>query len=369
LNTAVKYDSGGNGGVTFTNKTEFDDVTIADIVTDFTEGNAQYAPYTTDVTRWVGSMSNNSETIMNVMTYLGYVSGTGTSSSDPYTPSQFIMGDSTKKMYEFNKKQCYDHRGGTMAPLYDPTLQVYIVTHADGVTKSKFQLSAVEVIYIPGALPKLYAKMRFKFEEAAYSRIKATVPFDGGTFYYSLSTGQEITGDGIASDAWDIAFTRGENGGLMRTILTNSGVTASALGSNGQGGVWYTDKFDLDDAGMGDKAAEGVLADYTTDQTRWVQVMSPPATSRPLNIMTYVGYQNEEDVDGSEEHPLSGTEEASMPYLYDKKQFYRMLGFTFPSTGQVYIIRHGDGEHYSKIQIEYTNGDGDEYDVQYLNLQ
>jgi predicted small secreted protein len=201
--------------------------------------------------------------------------------------------------------------------------------------------------------------------------IAVTVPFTGGTFYYSLSTGQELTDPAAAAGtAWDIAFTRGGDGGLMRTILTNSGVTAEETGSGGQGGVWYTDKTWEEVTGTADRVdpPEGVLAPYVTDRTRWVEIMSPPAVSRPLNIMTYVGYRNEETADGSEEHPFTGTVEAPMPYLYDKKQFYRMQGTSFYSTGQVYIVRHGDGGRYSKITIEYTSGAGDEYSVRYENL-
>jgi hypothetical protein len=163
--TAEKYGSGGQGGVTFTNETDFDVVNAGYAVTGFTGGNEEYEPYTTDAARWVGSMSNPSETIMNVMTYLGYVSGTGAEAA-PFSPSPFSMGDNTKKMYEFNKKQCYDHRGGTMPPRYDPTKQVYIITHADGINKSKFQLSAVEVIYQTGPSPVLKAAMEFKFGAA-----------------------------------------------------------------------------------------------------------------------------------------------------------------------------------------------------------
>jgi hypothetical protein len=152
----------GNGGVTFTGKTDFDTVVLADGVTDFSGANAEYAFYTKDVTRWVGTMTSKSETVMNIMTYLGYISGDGTEGS-PFSPSPFVMNDPDKKMYEFNKKQCYDHRGGTMAPLYDPTYQVYIVTHADGTAKSKFQLSGVTVTYQKGAISRLYADMRFKY--------------------------------------------------------------------------------------------------------------------------------------------------------------------------------------------------------------
>jgi hypothetical protein len=42
------------------------------------------------------------------------------------------------------------------------------------------------------------------------------------------------------------------------------------------------------------------------------------------------------------------------PYLFNKKQAYTMGGGMPPKYGptkQVYIVRHGDGERYSKLQL------------------
>jgi hypothetical protein len=42
-----------------------------------------------------------------------------------------------------------------------------------------------------------------------------------------------------------------------------------------------------------------------------------------------------------------------IPYLFNKKQAYTMKGMppTYTRTGQVYIVRHGDGARYSKLQL------------------
>jgi hypothetical protein len=193
-----------------------------------------------------------------------------------------------------------------------------------------------------------------------------------GTVYYSLSTGQQITDPAdIASDTWDIAFMRSTN--VWRMIMTNSGDTAVDLISSGDGSVWYTEKFDLDDVRMEDKVdpPEGILGLYATDQKRWIDVMGNVRVLN-LNVMTFVGYANETAADGSSTQPFAGTPEHEMPYLYNKKQFYKSPGGMppgFVATGRVYIIRHGDGAHYSKIQIYYEPGGGkDVYSVQYLNF-
>jgi hypothetical protein len=198
------------------------------------------------------------------------------------------------------------------------------------------------------------------------------IEVSNSTVYYSLSTGQQITDPAdIASQAWDIAFMR--TASVWRMIMTNSGDTATDLVSSGDGGVWYTEEFELGGVGMGDKAdpPEGILAPYATDQKRWVDVMGSVRVLN-LNVMTFVGYANENTVDGSSGQPFSGTPEHEMPYMYNKKQFYKSPGGMppgFVSTGRVYIIRHGDGAHYSKVQIYYEPGDGtDVYSVQYLNF-
>jgi hypothetical protein len=181
--------------------------------------------------------------------------------------------------------------------------------------------------------------------------IQVTVAETTGAKYFSLSTGEEVAPD---SNAWDIGFVR------PRTILTNSGTTASELGSSGQGGVWHTEK-DFDEAVQSDAVSDSALSAYTVDVKKYIYSMS--ATShRPLNVMNFTGYATG---DGTEENPFRTMQ-------YNQKQFYTG-GSGYPVTNIVYIIKHGDGSHYSKIQIaEYEyNGSGpsDTYVVRYENLQ
>jgi hypothetical protein len=164
-----------------------------------------------------------------------------------------------------------------------------------------------------------------------------------GVKYFSLSTGEEVTGAAINSNTWDIAFSR------TRLILTNSGATAADLESFGEGGVWYTDQTVLSEVSEDDKLGEDdpLLKNYLNDQKRWVSAMGGAAETT-LNVMSYAGYDNEAEKNGlTTENNLAG-------YSYNKKQYYNSgeMG-TYGTTDQVYIICHGDGEHYSKIQITY----------------
>jgi hypothetical protein len=185
-----------------------------------------------------------------------------------------------------------------------------------------------------------------------------------GTKYYSLSTGEEITGEDINTDKWDIAFSR------TRLILTNSGDTAEALSSGGKGGVWYTDKTVLSNVAFGEQQGDDdpILKTYTTDKVRYTSMDmggGPVKTKLTLNIMSYVGYRNEDTAAGTEDDPFTSTDpENANPYMYNKKEYYASSGMPPVMTGtdQVYIICHGDGEHYSKIQIayEYIGANADE---------
>jgi hypothetical protein len=171
---------------------------------------------------------------------------------------------------------------------------------------------------------------------------------DGETRYYSLATGQETLSP--ASPDWDIAFT------YDRLIYTNSGDTATALGSNGNGGVRYTGRTDfiavtLADAVDDNSSAywDSDLADYQTDKTVYATPSAEEMGAglpRTLNVMTFIGYGAG---NGSQASPFED-------YLYNKKQFYRMVPGSgmppqFEILNQVYIIKHGDGAGYSKIQV------------------
>jgi hypothetical protein len=58
---------------------------------------------------------------------------------------------------------------------------------------------------------------------------------------------------------------------------------------------------------------------------------------------------------GYDDNGLGLTQAAPLAsYQYDQKQYYDSPSMgQYTSTSQVYIIRHGDGTHYSKISIDY----------------
>jgi hypothetical protein len=203
----------------------------------------------------------------------------------------------------------------------------------------------------------------------------------GETKYYSLSTDEEVAADKANTTEWDIAFTR------TRLILTNSGDTASALGSGGDGGVWYIDKEKFDDVSREDKPED---TEYNTDTNKyvWTGMGAAPTAQTPLNVMSFVGYTygNGEtasvpalkggppyDPERDGAYPSTG---AFTGYKYDQKTYYKQEhgsggGPTFSSTNYVYIIRHGDGKHYSKIQITYayqSSPAADTFVIKYSNF-
>jgi hypothetical protein len=187
-----------------------------------------------------------------------------------------------------------------------------------------------------------------------------SVSVDSGPQYFSLTTGELVTGDGIKSNRWDIGFQR------SRLIYTNSGDTALKLGSEGQGEVWYTEKFAFDEVTSKDDAVTNditLLSGYTTDVKRWIKSMTTDEVC--VNVIGYVGYENENESGSGDDvtKPLAG-------FQYNKRQFYKSKAYD-PSN-RVYIIKHGDGEKYSKIQItEYesnTSEKSDTYVIKYANF-
>jgi hypothetical protein len=176
---------------------------------------------------------------------------------------------------------------------------------------------------------------------------------EGEKYYYSLTTGEEVTGNDIKTNKWDIGFQRD------RTILTNSGVTASELGSGGKGSVWYTEKTDFDAVTPDDAVKDGSLTKYFADIKGWFYSMSSNKETT-FNVINYCGY---ESGDGTSSDPFKTAK-------YDQKQFYkRESSSNYPVTNVVYIIQHGDGKSYSKIQVsqyEYASSDAtDTYVLKY----
>jgi hypothetical protein len=174
--------------------------------------------------------------------------------------------------------------------------------------------------------------------------------------YFSFTTGAEVTDAAkIASKEWDIAFQP------SRMIYTNSGATAETASSGGLGGVWFTNKTDFDDVSDEDEVeTTGDYAEYADFTTDVVKYTSATASNR-FNVMTYWGFASGS---GTAEDPYKSKTPASnpppadfVPYTYDKKNYVSMTAMTGPNgaefklSNQVYIVKHGDGTNYSKLQI------------------
>jgi hypothetical protein len=191
--------------------------------------------------------------------------------------------------------------------------------------------------------------------------IEASLPIDGSgsRHYYKLSSGKEVSPDG---DNWDIAL-EAHDGAFF--VLTNSGDTASALGTraSGLGGVWFTDTTDFNAVVSKDRRVldpGGDLNDtaaYTVDRKRYVMVMAADPAEQFLNVITYAGYPSGDGLAPETcfeyNAPDMGNMAAFIPYLFNKRQAYRMTGMppNYTPTSRVYVVRHGDGEHYSKAQV------------------
>jgi len=189
-----------------------------------------------------------------------------------------------------------------------------------------------------------------------------TVP-SGEIKYVDLADGTVNDGSGGVSGSvsWDIAF---EN---ARIIYTNSGATAALLTSGGGGGVWFTGETDIDAVDTAEGAS--FAGTYNTDIIRSIDyagAMGLGVVEKRLNVMTYVGYDNESTgADGSSGNPFSAT------FLYDKDQFYDSAGMgAYTVNNRVYIIRHGDGSSCSAVQISGLEGDTTEriYEIKYKSL-
>jgi hypothetical protein len=168
--------------------------------------------------------------------------------------------------------------------------------------------------------------------------------------FFDFATGVEVKDSAIKSREWDISFYG------TRQVRTNSGVTAKEYRSSGKGAVWHTEKTVFDDVTLDDAVKDDpVYGKYNEDVLRYAFGMAGYSAQpeRFMNVMTYVGYPNED-----ENPAMDGTtqERIFRPfYLYNKRAFYEatvaMMPPDFRVTNRVYIIRHGDGEHYSKFQV------------------
>jgi hypothetical protein len=184
----------------------------------------------------------------------------------------------------------------------------------------------------------------------------------GQTRYFSLDPFAEVADDsGIHSPKWDIAFKPG------RIIETNSGATAKALESGGQGGVWHTEKIDIAETALGDRVTEGYFASWNTDDLKYVAGRTG-ASQQTVNVMNHVAWSSGDGA--SRETTFTGAQ-------YNSGEAKAFITATpgkmppdFSPTNRVYIIKHGNGNGYCRIQISgYSSADTiDTYTLNYLKL-
>jgi hypothetical protein len=219
-------------------------------------------------------------------------------------------------------------------------------------------------------------------EEVVVEALDSPVVITGTeTKYFSLTTGKRVSDSERNTENWDIAFSR--NGSVGGLIYTNSGITASLLGSGGKGGVWYTDETDFD-AVTSDSDKVTVTGEYAgldVDATKYISTTtdgSGDGTAYVLNVMTYLGYAGSGDGNLASTpyraNTLSGPPTNYLPYSYNKHQFYKMLNMMqaqYEVTEEVYIIKHGNGTDYSKIQVKDYGSTGGKatFEVVYENLE
>lgn len=179
-----------------------------------------------------------------------------------------------------------------------------------------------------------------------------------GIKYYSLSTGKEVDPSKKNTSQWDIAMEN--HSSSMLYIYTNSGASASEFESGGDGGVWFTGNPDFETVTFSDRITDfssgnSVYEDYTQDTIRYVIGGMGAATSAVrMNIMSFFGFAGGTGLEGSP-FATSGMD----VYEFDKKAAYckrtdvNSMPPQYRPTNQVYIIKHGNGQGYSKLQI-YT---------------
>jgi hypothetical protein len=117
--TAGGLNSGGQCKIYYTEKTNFDEVRLSDKIA--------FPGYDEDTAKYVAAMGPAEKVSLNVMTYVGYGAGNGSSNIAPFTSP-----------FKYNQKQFYT---SPEMGEYQLTNRVYIITHADGLTNSKIQIN------------------------------------------------------------------------------------------------------------------------------------------------------------------------------------------------------------------------------------
>lgn len=148
---------------------------------------------------------------------------------------------------------------------------------------------------------------------------------------------------------WDIMITG------QKEILTNSGVTATAAGSSGKGGVVFSGRTDISQGMSVAEAAALFAADARdgADYSYWLKSSSTSTAKEATgNAISFPGYATTEDKDGTTSARawvFATDADFSLGDAYAKWE--RMAPNYSGYTNNVYIVQSGDGSAYYRLQI------------------
>jgi len=180
------------------------------------------------------------------------------------------------------------------------------------------------------------------------SKVKSlTVASNSSAFrYYDLSTGTEVADP--ATQNWDIAFSSstGASGG---GVLTNSGLSAVNAASNGQGGVYYAGTLDFD--AVGSVNTSGFDGAFAQDVLVWITSQGQQGSTTAQGVLNAITKLDFSAGDGLAEGTAFSYTDVAQAYAGTAYYSYNETTHAISASGEVYIIRHGVGTHYSKLQI------------------
>lgn len=173
-----------------------------------------------------------------------------------------------------------------------------------------------------------------------------TVTATSAVTYWDLDTGTQVTDP--ASTTWDIALTSATGG-----VFTNGGATATAAASSGTGAVYYSGSTVFDEVTSYNSSS--FSSTWSTDTTVYVATASQSGTSTStavLNKMTALDYSGGT---GTEADPYTNDASAG---VYDGEAYYAYdsTSHAFSASGEVYLLRSGDGSKVFKVQITSLSG-------------
>ena len=157
--------------------------------------------------------------------------------------------------------------------------------------------------------------------------------------YFSFETGDDVGAANSATTDWDLRFTAGTS------ILTNSGETATDLGSGGLGGAAYTGSTDF----SADVDVDSLT--FETDTKPWIDGHSVARTL--TSVICFSGYATGDGLSDSTPYATAD---------WSAYGFYQYDGMppVYTMTDRVYVVKIGDGSGYAKFQVlsmEYASED------------